>query len=427
MTDRPEMPAGAREDKVDSWLNSWSPYNPRKQSRRGLEPVEIEESKIRKIAFRIFFAAFVAFLVWAFWAPIDAGVTAPGQVIVSGYRQAIQHPTGGVVGEIRVTEGSEVKAGDVLIKVNPINSEANLSQIELEYINALVNEARLKAERLGTSIQWPRELDNIPSKSLINEAKAIQVQLFNARRSEFVKTVAARKKQLVSLTEEQQNLEQLAAEGYVPKASAAQAMRIRLETETQLNAFETSYLKQVETELADIQRVRDALQLRYAAAINDLKYAEIKSPTSGTIVGLKVNTIGAVISPGQLLAEVLPNDGKLQVDVKLPATAIDVVTQGLVVDLAFEAFNSATTPKVPGVVTLVGVDLVMPDPNKPGEPDQEYYKVLVDATPEGLKMLGDLKIQPGMPVTVVVKTGERNFISYVMKPITDRLLWAFKN
>jgi protease secretion system membrane fusion protein len=114
------------------------------------------------------------------------------------------------------------------------------------------------------------------------------------------------------------------------------------------------------------------------------------------------------------------------VDVNLPATVIDRVKVGLIVDLHFTAFNAVTTPTVPGRVIKVGADKQIPDKSKPGAADFDYYSGQIETTPEGLKMLGDLNIQPGMTVDVVIKTGERNFISWLMKPISDRMIWAFK-
>jgi len=418
--------AKAIESKADSWIQSWNPYNPERLENQDLQPVMVEESKIRQKAARWFLMAFAIFALWAFFAPIDAGVTVTGQVIVSGYRKAVQHPTGGVVKDILIREGDSVKEGDTLITVNPLSTEANLSTIELQYLNALVAEARLKAERVGGAIVWPHELSKISDAAAVREAKSIQEKLFQARRSEYMQTVEARRLQLVSLKQEQASLDELAKEGFVPKATAAQAMRNRLETETALNTFQTNYFKQVETELSEIQKNRDALQSRFAAAQFDRDRSEIKAPTSGTIVGLKVHTVGGVISAGQILAEVLPNEGKLVADIKVPANVIDKVRKGLVADMHFTAFNANTTPTVPGVVKMVGVDKVIPDKTKPGEPDFEYYSAQVETTPEGMAMLGNLNIQPGMPVDVVVKTGERSFVSYLIKPISDRMIRAFK-
>jgi protease secretion system membrane fusion protein len=415
-----------KQEKVDSWLESWNPYHPTKSKETDAEPVNLEESVVRVRFFRIFFIAFTVFMAWAYFAPIDSGVPAQGSVVVAGYRKAVQTMAGGVIGDIRIKEGDEVKKGDVLFTLNPLNSEANVSSVRLEYLNALVSEARLVAERLGQPIRWPAMIDSLGSQYEIQEAKQIQQQLYNARRDELVKTVDSKRKQLVTLSEEYQNLEQLAQEGYVPRAQAAQALRSKIETESYISNFESNYHKQVETELADVQKRRDALRDKYQAVAFELKNSTVRAPDDGVIVGLKVNTVGGVITPGQLLAEVVPNHGKLVADVKLPATAISKVKVGLEVDMRFEAFNAVTTPTVPGKVLMVGADMVLPDKTKPGEPDYEYYRCQVETTDEGLKMLGDLSIRPGMPVTVVIKTGERNFISLLLKPITDRLAVAFK-
>lgn len=416
------------ESKVDSWIQSWNPHKHENLKNQSLEPVMIAESVVRKKAARWFFVAFAVFLIWAFYAPIDAGVTASGQVVVSGYRKAVQHPSGGVVREILINEGDHVTKDQVLIKVNPLKEQANLNAIESEYINVLVNEARLKAERISAgSITWPKELNKLGNQAQVKESKLTQELLFNARKRELQQTIAARGEQEKSLIEEEKNLLQLAEEGYVPRANAAQAMRNRLELATTLNTFKANFLKQLETELSDMQKRHEALAAQLESAKFDQEHADIKSPISGTIVGLKVYTVGGVITSGQMLAEVVPDDSLLVVDVKLPANVIDRVKPNAIVDMHFTAFNAVTTPTVPGIVRKVAVDKVMPDKTKPGEPEFEYYPVQVETTPEGLAMLGTLNIQPGMPVDVVIVTGQRSFMSYLMKPISDRVIWAFKN
>lgn len=415
--------------KADAWIEAWNPYDPKKLANKPLRPVEVEESEIRKTASKYFLITFGVFTIWAFFAPIDAGVTVPGTVIVSGNRKAVQHPTGGVIKEILVKEGDKVSEGDVLFVVNPLNAEANLSTVELQYINALAMESRLKAERAeAKEITWSPDLDAIPEKDDVAEAKQTQEKLFNTRRKEFSKTIAARKTQLGSLAEEQRNLTQLAKEGYVPKNQASLALRNMLETETTLNAFEANYFKQIDTELADVQKNRDALHDKYVAAQFERDLSKIKAPTSGTVVGLKVFTVGGVITASEMLAEVVPDSGVLVVSAKIPDRLIDKVKVGENADLHFTAFNANTTPTVPGLVKVVGADLVVPQKGKQvGEPEFEYYPAQIETTEEGQKMLGDLQIQPGMPVEVVIKTGERTFVSYLLKPITDRTIKAFKN
>lgn len=361
------------------------------------------------------------------YAPIDGGVTASGTVVVSGYRKAVQYPLTGVVREILVSEGDEVAEGQVLIRVNPLTLQANLGTIESDLINVLASEARLKAERLNTKITWPELFSSLSNQPQVEEAKVTQEELFKARRHEYTETIRAREAQLKSLIKEEKNLGTLAEEGLVPKANAEQAMRNRLESENLINAFVSNFLKQTEVELAEVQKKRESLQLQLEAAKFDEEKASIVAPIGGVIMGLKVVTVGGVITTGQVLAEVVPKDSKLVVDVKLPANVIDRVKKDAIVDLHFTAFNAATTPTVPGRLIKVGTDRQLPDKTKPGEPDFEYYSAQVETTPKGMEMLGKLNIQPGMPVDVVIKTGTRSFLSYIMKPISDRVIWAFKS
>jgi len=420
--------------KADSWVQSTKPFDPERIKREdpridaeALEPVVIEESKIRKRFARFFFVAFILFGVWAVYAPIDGGVTASGTVVVSGYRKVVQYPLTGVVREILVSEGDEVTEGQILIRVNPLTLQANLGTIESDLINVLASEARLKAERLNTPIKWPALFNSLANQPQVAEAKVTQEALFKVRRQEYVETVRARREQLKSLIKEEKNLGILAEEGLVPKANAEQAMRNRLESENLINAFVSNYLKETEIQLAEAQKRREALQLQLEAAKFDEEKASIVSPIGGVILGLKVVTVGGVITAGQILAEVVPKDSKLVVDVKLPANVIDRVKKDAVVDLHFTAFNAATTPTVPGRLIKVGTDRQLPDKTKPGEPDFEYYSAQVETTSEGMQMLGKLNIQPGMPVDVVIKTGTRSFLSYMIKPISDRVIWAFKS
>ena len=420
--------------KADSWAQSTKPFDPERIKREdlqvdteALEPVVIEESKIRKRFTRFFFVAFILFSAWAVYAPIDGGVTASGMVVVSGYRKVVQYPITGVVREVLVSDGDEVTEGQILIRVNPLTLQASMGTIESDLINVLASEARLKAERLNAKITWPEIFKSLSNQPQVAEAKVTQEELFKARRHEYVETMRARHEQLKSLIKEEKNLGILAEEGLVPKANAEQAMRNRLESENLINTFVSTFLKQTEVELADAQKRREALQLQLEAAKYDEEKASIVSPASGTIMGLKVVTVGGVITTGQVLAEVVPKDSKLVVDVKLPANVIDRVKKDAVVDLHFTAFNAATTPTVPGRLIKVGTDRQIPDKTKPGEPEFEYYSAQVETTPEGMEMLGKRNIQPGMPVDVVIKTGTRSFLSYIMKPISDRVIWAFKS
>jgi protease secretion system membrane fusion protein len=444
--------------RLSAWIDTWNPYKPEaiqdRGNRNGLKPVEVEESDIRRGAAKWFLGFFAVFLLWAFFAPIDAGVTAQGTVSVLGNRKTVQHPTGGVVQEIMVKEGAQVEEGEVLLRINPLKSEAEMTGVELQYINLLASESRLKAERdNANSITWSDEFDKHfkSDDTRVDEAKKLQVQLFNSRRAEYNSQVASlneqisglsstlnsRKIQQRTLSEEMANTRSLAKDGFVPTSQANMAERLKSDNDSsiastqadiararlQISQLRSALLKDVDNQLQEIQKNRDAMSSRLDSAKFDRDLAEVRAPVGGSIVGLKVFTVGGVITSGQILMEVVPKDETLIVQAKIPATIIDKVRVGMPTDMRFTAFNQATTPVIPGIVTVVGAD------KEPGgnEKDGEFYLGQVETTKEGLELLGGLKVQPGMPVDVVIKAGERSFMSYLLKPLRDKTARAFKD
>ncbi|MCC7005734.1 MAG: biotin/lipoyl-binding protein, partial [Ottowia sp.] len=305
--------------RIDRWIRSWNPYDPAHLQERGLHPIAVEESQIRRRAARCFFVGMIVFLLWAFLAPIDSGVDVSGSMVVAGYRKSVQPSTGGVVEEIRVKEGDFVKQGDVLIKINPLNTEASLVNATLQYINLLVTESRLKSERLGKSIiSWSPSLNRWEHDPRVQEAKALQIDLLKSRRSEhanqlaglhaqvdgLLSSIAARKVQLVTLDEELASNEKLSAEGFVPKNATNAALRTKLEAQAilantmadlgrvraQIAQQKTAYERDIEHELSETQKNREAFQSRFEAAKFDRIQTEISAPVSGQVVGLKVFT-----------------------------------------------------------------------------------------------------------------------------------------
>jgi protease secretion system membrane fusion protein len=172
---------------IVAWAKSFNPYVPDDLKKDGLEPVRIEESQVKQQAGKVVFVAFLIFVVWSVTAPLDQGVVLSGKVVVQGSRKAVQHPSGGVVSEILVREGDEVKEGDVVLRINPLNVDANLLQAENDFINALASYSRLLSERLErTRIEWDPELKALPTSPQIREAMILQSALFSSRRAEFL-------------------------------------------------------------------------------------------------------------------------------------------------------------------------------------------------------------------------------------------------
>lgn len=451
--------------RFSAWLDGLNPYDPDKLERDGVKPIHLEESDSKRTLSIIAVVTFVLFMGWALFAPLDAGVSVNGTVVVMGNRKAVQHPAGGVVTELRVREGDTVKQGDILLKVNPLTTEANLSGAEIDYINALANESRLQAEREGAAtITWSADLQAFGADPRVIEAKGLQVRLFQSRRSEFndqqriyqeqlvglqaqlrelQNVVNFRKEQLTVISEEAVSNRDLATQGFIPRSKANEVERTRSEmlsslsnvtaeiaktqssiasTRLQMTQHQSTFRKDADTQLAEVQKNRKAGKSKVDALQFDLSLSEIKAPVGGTVVGLKVNTVGGVIQSGLVLMEIVPRDGRLIVEAQVPPASIDKVHVGLPADMRFSAFNLNTTPVIPGKVTLVGADKITGTNPQQGD----YYLAQVETTEQGLKLLGDKVVQAGMPVEVIVKTGERSFFSYLIKPLTDRFARSFK-
>ncbi len=453
-------------ERIRLWAQSFNPYVPEELARDGMQPVPIDESEVRQQASKLVFVVFIIFLIWSVTAPIDSGAVVPGAVVVLGSRKAVQHPAGGVVEEILVKEGQQVAQGDVLLRINPLNIDANLRQAEYEYINAAAAYSRLLAERTEkNTIEWDPELQLSSQPDQVKEATTLQTALFNSRRAELrgqqailtqqshgiqqqIKTqesvLQMRLTQLKPLIEDAQSVRKLANDGYVPRARANEAERggseaevsianLRSEIASQKTAFSANQLEQsklkaafnkdVDQQLTEAQKQRETLRAKVDSLRFDQSLSKLKAPVSGTVVGLKVHTEGGVISSGQILMEIVPKDQSLIAEAAVPPHLIDKVRVGMTADMRFSAFNSITTPVVTGTVKLVGADKLPPQP--PQFPT-EYFLIQVETTAQAQQQLANEKIVPGMPVEVIVKGGERTFMSYLLKPLTDRFARSFK-
>lgn len=455
---------------VTKWVQSFDPYVPeRLPSRNGLHPIILEESQTKTRFARYALAAIVVFLVWASFAPLDDGVHVTGTVVVQGNRKAVQHPQGGVVEEILVKEGAVVKQGDVLVRINPLSLQAELNSIDLDYINALVVESRLTSERSAlNAIRWLPDLDDFKNSPKVMEAKAAQESIMQSRREDLNSKISIlsqeaaglesqirelggiigiRKEQLKSLEVDVNNLKQLAQEGFVPGGKANELERSRSEliagisittseisrarsslSEVRLKMTQekASFMKEVDTELSEVQKSRKAYKANAESVRFNLSLADLKAPVDGTVVGLKVFTEGGVIKGGETLMEIVPQSASLIVHAKIPPDLIDKVRVGLETDLRFTSFNQSTTPVVPGRVTLVGADKQLRASTDATTTPAEYYLAYIEVTAEGTKLLGSSQVQAGMSVDAIVKTGERTFMSYLLKPVLDRLAISFK-
>ncbi|MBI3144537.1 MAG: HlyD family type I secretion periplasmic adaptor subunit [Pseudogulbenkiania sp.] len=405
------------------------------------------------------------FLLWACLAPLDAGIVAGASVKVTNNRKTIQHLTGGTVEAILVQEGQVVKKGQVLIQLNATKAIAEQGVVSAQYIVAKAVEDRLAAERdnLAEVRFVPVLLTRFRDDPRLKAAIALQQRLFSTRRTALTGEIGIlrenlkaaeeqlkglsqvrswRDEQLQLLTQELRGLRQLAAEGYIPRNRILELERNAAElngalaedianigrTRNQIAELklrilqrQQDYQKELQSQLTEVQKEATALADRLWEIDYEVTNTDIRSPIDGVVLGLNVSTVGGVIQPGFHIMDVVPASEPLQVDAMIPVQAIDKMTPGLPVEITFPAFNHVRTPNIPGRVLTVSADRLVDEASK-----QPYYLAQIVVTQEGMKQLGTNHIRAGMPATVTIKTGERTLMSYLLKPMFDRIDAAFK-
>lgn len=402
---------------------------------------------------------FGGFLLWAAVAPLDEGVPATGSVALDTKRKAIQHLSGGIVQEVKVGEGSLVEEGQLLIKLDDAVARANYEAVRQNYLALRAMQGRLQAEQLGQDkIAFHPDLIAASTDPLIRQQVQNQEQLFGTRRSllrsdlqsieesivgqqallqSYASMHISRTEQLQLLKDELGSLKGLVEEGYAPrnrqrelersaaevrssladlKGNEMRAQSAILELRQRVLSRKQEYRKEVETQLADVQREVQADQEKLRAVTNDLQRMEIRSPAHGQVVGLAIQTVGGVIQPGQKLMDVVPQGEPLMLEVRVPPHMIDRVKAELPVDVRFASFAHAPQLVVDGVVDSVSGDLLT-DPHT----NVTYFLARVKVTAEGQKVLGARQMQPGMPVEVIFKTGERTLLTYLLHPLLKRV------
>lgn len=422
--------------------------------------VHTDASAYSRLGWLIVLFGVIGFLVWAMVAPLDKGVPMTGEVAKEGNRKAVQHLSGGVVQDILVKDGDQVKKGQVLVRMNnvQVNAQAEISKVQLFSNRAA--EARLIAERDGKSAPaFPEDLKKFKDDPRVAENIALQNQLFIARQSSLKNDLGAideniaglklgleglkasrdsKKEQLVILKEQVDNLRDLSRDGYVARARLLEVERTYMQTQgaiaedvgnmgrTQRQISELTlrraqrmedYQKEVRTQLADVQKEANALANRLVAETYAVDHADVTAPVDGTVVGMAVFTKGGVVQPGFKMMDIVPFDDPLVVEGRLPVNLIDKVHVGMPAEMMFAAFNTNTTPHIPGTVTKVSADRLMDE--RTGQP---YYTVVASVSPAGLKTMQQhkMEVRPGMPVELFVKTGERTMMNYLLKPVFDR-------
>lgn len=404
---------------------------------------------------------------WASTTQIAGALVASGSVVVDSNVKKVQHPTGGVVGELRARDGDVVKAGDVLVRLDDTVTKASLA-IVTKGLNALyARAARLQAELQGAQqVTFPQVLLDQAGDPEVKAVMASETNQFEVRRAGRLGQRAQLRERVAQLQEEIRGLAaQEAAKGreinLINKelegvrdlynrnliqisrltalerdaarlegdrgqfvASTAQAKGKIAETELQIIQIDKDLGAEVTKELREVNDKIGELVERKVTAEDQLRRIEIRAPQDGMVLQSNVHTIGGVITAGDAIMLIVPQADTLSVEAKINPQDIDQVKIGAKVLLRLSAFNQRTTPELNGEVVRVS-----PDTTTDQRTGQSYYTVRVSIPADQLAKLARLdnvKLIPGMPVEAFVQTGERTVLSYLAKPLHDQLMRAFR-
>jgi HlyD family secretion protein len=379
---------------------------------------------------------------WSVFTTLSGAVIAPGQVEVSQSRQIVQHPDGGVVETILVSEGAIVDVGDVLLRLDGSPLRSELAIVENQLYELASRRARLEAERdVGKAVSFPKSL-SLAAETRADVAEMIkgQASLFAAHAEALAQDTNQRQKRIEQIEAQVKGIEaqrtafatqialhetELATQKDLLAKGLTQATRVSsikreiaeakgrageltaalaeaggrvTEIEIEITSLVTERRETAEAELREVVARELELRERQRALSERIARLDIRAPASGIVLGLLVTTPQAVIRPADALMYIVPQDRPLLVAARVPVTHVDEVTIGQDVRLVFSSLPSRTTPERSGAT---------------------YYRAEIAITLDDLKSLGAVDVVPGMPVDAFIRTADRTPLSYLLKPFTD--------
>ena len=406
---------------------------------------------------------FVLFLGWAAFARLDAAAIGEGQVTVAGNRQTLQHRDGGVVSALHVREGQHVRAGDVLIELSGAEVRAQERSFTDSVINLQAQKARLEAEVTRRPITWPAEFAVLKGDDLImaQRAMALQQGQVGARRSALAATYgvirqqkaqitqqatglreqqAAAERQRKSLQDQLDGTRELAEKGFVSKNQVRAIERAIAQLEGSRADFqsrnaaareqiggmereaiqsESKYVEDSANLLRDTQFQLNELLPKLRAARDQLNRTLIRAPVSGRVVGLKIFTVGGVITPGQPLLDVVPDAAPLIIRARFAPGDIDGIHEHSEAEVKFMSLHERDLPILLGSIRNVSADSLHDEATGRG-----YFTADVVVPRSQLALLQtvrgpDTGIRPGVPVQVSVRLRKRTALQYMLEPLTE--------
>jgi epimerase transport system membrane fusion protein len=430
-------------------------------------PYSVNERRFRYIGIIIIVIVFGGFGLWAALAPLSSAALAPGIVAVESYSKTVQHLEGGIVRNIAVRDGDNVKKDQTLIVLDDTQPKAQLEILNGQHYIALAKEARLLAQQTGAdAVNYPEPLQVHADDPRVKQAIEIQNNTFNVGKKAFEGEISLYRRQIEQLRARVKGMQSqrtskdkmvrsfrnelddynaLVKEGYAEKQRVREFERNMAqsegergeltsgiaETELQIAETELKILqlnkdlqRDVAKEFSEVQGQLFELRERIQSLQDTVIRTVIKAPDAGMIMGLAVHTIGAVIPPGGKLLDIVPQGESLIVEAKVTPLDIDRVHVGQSAEVRFSAFKSRSTPKIDGTLISLSADRLIDEKSPTQEP---YYLARVAITSKGIQSLleSELKLLPGMPAEVLIHTGDRTMLQYLADPLKDTIARSF--
>ncbi|WP_145111230.1 HlyD family type I secretion periplasmic adaptor subunit [Cereibacter sediminicola] len=405
------------------------------------------------------------FGTWSAFSSIAGAIVVSGQIEVAQNRQVVQHPDGGVVESIEVTEGASVRAGDILLRFDGASLRTELAIVEGQLFEMLARRARLEAERDDAEALAfrPELLEAGKGRTAVAEQVEGQQRLFVARRESFAQQIdqlgkrkgqinsqiqgvdaqmAALGTQLRLIEEELADQQGLLAKGLAQAsrvlslqreearlqgelgelaASRANAEGRITELDIEILRLGSSRREEAITQLRDFGYRELELAERRSALIEQIARLDLRAPVSGIVLGLQVTTPRAVIRPADPVLYLIPQDRPLVIAAQVPPIHVDEVRVGQPVRLVLSAFSSRTTPELAGHVSVLSADAMTDNRTQAA-----FYRAEIVLESGEMEKLEERTLLPGMPVEAFIRTSERSPIAYLLKPFTDYLNRAMR-
>ena len=401
---------------------------------------------------------------WAATTKISGAVIAPGLLVVESNAKKVQHPTGGIVAEIRARNGDHVKAGEILVRLDDTVTRANLQVVTKNLTELSARKARLEAERDATTkISFPPDLLARTDDPVVAQAIDGERKLFDLRRvarigekAQFRERIAQLKQEIIGLeaqaqakseelklieremkgtralwkkglmritriTELERQTTRIAGEKARLTADIARSKGQINEIKLKIIQIDRDLVSEVAGELREVDRKLSELVERRVAAEDTLKRIEIRAPQNGTVHQSTAHTVGGVITAADTIMTIVPNRDDLTVEVRVAPQDIDQLRNQQTAKLRFSAFNLRSTPEITGSLTRISADISTDERSQ-----RSYYTVRIALAAEEVARLGDVTLVPGMPVEAFIQTGERNVLSYLVKPLSDQIERAWR-